>query len=123
MTLGPSRRPGAGAVNAVAAVLEENDGLRKRIASLEAQLVAFDAVLDGNMELVEKLAPGAFEVRRRESIRERERELLGSAADRLAEAVRSEVDSFGGLEEELDDTGRALVEALRTFLDVRKRYP
>lgn len=38
---------------------------QERISFLEKQLVAFDAILDGNAELAEKIAPGAFEVRRR----------------------------------------------------------
>lgn len=47
---------------------EENAALRHQVEGLETQLVAYDAVLDGNSELAQRIAPGAFEVRRRHAV-------------------------------------------------------
>lgn len=46
----------------------ENGALRRQVGELETQLVAYDAVLDGNIELAQHIAPGVFEVRRRHAV-------------------------------------------------------
>lgn len=45
-------------------VSETERALRARIDELEHQLVAYDAALDGNLDLAEQIAPRAFSVRR-----------------------------------------------------------
>lgn len=46
----------------------ENAALRRQVEGLETQLVAYDAVLDGNARLAQSIAPGVFEVRRKHAV-------------------------------------------------------
>lgn len=64
---------------------------RRQIDELQTQLVAVDQILEGNFELAQRLAPGAFEIRRKHAALRLPRAVLELAFPSPSRGCRDEV--------------------------------